>query len=75
MLAPVVSGTAVSVNCYLIPFLWYRYRSDAVALSGTGHLIVRSSWMGVTLYATMRVRPRYGESKYHYVRWCRVYRL
>ena len=56
MVVPVASGTAVSVDFFrLIPFLCYHCRSNAVALAGTGHLIVRSSWTGMTLYATVRV--------------------
>src|SRR5260221_6394776 len=36
-------------------------KSDAFVMAGTAHLIVRSSWTGMTLYATMRVHPHYGE--------------
>ena len=63
MVVPVACGMAVSVDFFrLIPFLCYHCRSNAVALAGTGHLIVRSSWTGMTLYAIVRVHPRYGEA-------------
>lgn len=56
----VVTGRAVGVS-RLPPHPPSFLAFDIVA-KATAHWIVRSSWTGMTLYATMWVHPRYGEA-------------